>query len=145
METLNQNSNRIFCALIDKMQGKQHLKIVNEPYMPLIIERIGEAYGGEAHLYSLCHYYLQNGDLMQDPEMCFIEADHRENDAQLLDKVKIAPYLYQQANLGIYQESITVKNNEFTAISHDLQSEHTQFANQWLINIERQGFLNALT
>jgi hypothetical protein len=141
METLNQNSNRIFCALIDKMQDKQHLKIVNEPFMPLTIERIGEAYGGEAKLYSLCHYYEQNGDLMQDPEMCFIVADNREKETVMWDQVRITPYLYQQANLGIYQASIIFENNELATIYHDLQAEHTQFANQWLTNIEQQGFL----
>jgi hypothetical protein len=143
METLNKNSNSIFCALIDKMQGKQHLKIINEPFMPLTIERIGQAYGGEAQLYSLCHYYEQNGDLMQDPEMCFIVADHRGQDNPTAwDQVRIAPYLYQQANTGTYQESITLQNNELTTIDHALQAEHTAFANQWLSNIKQQGFLN---
>ncbi|MDB5158717.1 MAG: uncharacterized protein JWR50_3424 [Mucilaginibacter sp.] len=144
MKTLNQYSTKIFCALIDRMNGGQHLKIQNEPFMPLTIERVGEnvdTYWGEASLYSLCHYYTENGDLMQDPEMCFIVADQREEDLTALDKVKIVPYLYQQANLDIYEESISFVNNEMDKYDRTLQLHHVVFANQWLQNIQDQGFL----
>jgi len=57
MKTLNKNFTAIFCSLINKLNGKQYLKIENEPFMPLTIERIGDLYEGEAGLYSLCHYY----------------------------------------------------------------------------------------
>jgi hypothetical protein len=141
MKTLNQNSNRIFCALIDKMQGKEHLKIMNEPYMPLSVEHIGDAYGGEAQLYSLAHYYTQNGDLMADPEMCFIVADHREAEINAMEQVKIAPYLFKQDNLGIYEESISLVENEPTIIKREVQADHAAFADEWLTIIELQGFL----
>ena len=80
METLNKFSTKIFCDLLERMQGKQHLKIMNEPFMPLTIEKIGEGIitpWGEGEQYSLCHYYEQNGDLMRDPEMCFVIAKHQ--------------------------------------------------------------------
>jgi len=141
METLNKFSTKIFCELIDKMQGKQHLKIINEPFMPLTIERIGHIYWENGELVSLCHYYQQNGDLMQDPEMCFVMVDQREKDKTAYDKVMIVPYLYQQANLGIYQESMLFKNNVVVHCDTDLQAEQTNFANQWLQNIVQQGFL----
>lgn len=66
MKTLDLKSTEIFCSLLVKMGDKPHLKIENEPFMPLTIERLGDAYGGQAALYSLCHYYEQNGDLMAD-------------------------------------------------------------------------------
>jgi len=141
METLNKFSTKIFCELIDKMQGKQHLKIINEPFMPLTIERIGHIYWENGELVSLCHYYQQNGDLMQDPEMCFVMVDQREKDKTAYDKVMIVPYLYQQANLGIYQESMLFKNNVVVHCDTDLQAEQTNFANQWLQNIVQQGIL----
>ena len=141
METLNKFSTKIYCELIDKMQGKQHLKIINEPFMPLTIERIGHIYWENGELVSLCHYYQQNGDLMQDPEMCFVMVDQREKDKTAYDKVMIVPYLYQQANLGIYQESMLFKNNVVVHCDTDLQAEQTNFANQWLQNIVQQGFL----
>jgi len=46
-----------------------HLSIENPPYMRLVIEDIGL---GPNHLpaISVAHYFEQNGDLCQDPEMC---------------------------------------------------------------------------
>jgi hypothetical protein len=98
MKTLDLKSTEIFCLLLDKMQGRQHLKIENEPYMPLTIERLGDAYGGNAGLYSLCHYYEQNGDLMQDPEMCFVFVDGRTSENKGCEKVQVAPYYFAQSN-----------------------------------------------
>jgi hypothetical protein len=144
MKTLNQHSTKIFCLLIDRLNGGQHLKIENEPYMPLTIEKIGEnvdTYWGVASLYSLCHYYVQNFDMMQDPEMCFIVVDQRREDLTAFDQVKIVPYMYQQANLGIYEESISFVNNEMDKYDRTLQLHHVVFANQWLQNIQEQGFL----
>lgn len=141
MKALNQNSNRIFCALLDRMDGGQHLKIINEPFMPLTIERMDVIYWENGILISLCHYYEQNGDLMQDPEMCFVVVDQREQEQTAFEKVMIVPYLYQQANLGIYEESMTFKDNVVNHRDSNMQMQHVIFANQWLKNIEAQGFL----
>ncbi|RKR80671.1 hypothetical protein BDD43_0803 [Mucilaginibacter gracilis] len=144
MKTLNENSAKIFCRLIDKMNGKQHLKIVNEPYMPLTIEQIGEGIGtpwGDGVLYSLCHYYEQNGDLMQDPEMCFVVVDKRGNDSTAWEHVEIVPYRFEQANLAIYQQSVIIKDNRLAKFHRVQQADHAEFANIWLSNIEQQRFI----
>jgi hypothetical protein len=141
MKALNQFSTKIFCELLDRMQGKQHLKIINEPFMTLTIERIGHIYWENGELVSLCHYYQQNGDLVQDPEMCFIAIDQREKDKTAYEKVMIVPYLYQQPNLGIYEESMLFNNNVVVHCDTKLQLQHVVFANQWLQNIVQQGFL----
>lgn len=126
------------------MNGKQHLKIVNEPFIPLTIERIGEGIitpFGSGVQYSLCHYYEQNGDLMQDPEMCFVVTATVNTVNEALGDVKIIPYLFQQANLAIYQESIIIEDNRLAKVIRRMQADHTRFANQWLANIKGQGFL----
>lgn len=109
MKTLNKTSNRIFCALLEKLTDKQYLKIDSECFMPLTIERIGEDVitpFGKACQYSLCHYYSQMGDLMKDPEMCFMVVDHREGDGKAYEKVKIIPCIFQQDNVGLFEESV---------------------------------------
>ncbi|HVW98679.1 MAG TPA: hypothetical protein VHA56_22115 [Mucilaginibacter sp.] len=141
MKTLNQHSTLIFCQLLDRLNGRQHLKIENEPFMPLTMEKTGEAYGGEAVLYSLCHYYKQNGDLMQDPEMGFVVVDGRTADNQNPEHVQVTPCFFQQANMGIYQQSITFLNGMLQNCDDTLQHEHAAFADLWLSNIEAQGFL----
>jgi hypothetical protein len=144
MNKLNKQATEIFRRLIASMNGKQHLKIKNEPYMPLTIEQIGQGIStpfGTGTQYSLCHYYEQNGDLMQDPEMCFIVAGTAGTGNDGSGLVTIIPYMFQQANLAIYQESIIIEDNRLEEIIERMQADHTDFANQWLINIKRQGFL----
>ena len=57
-------------GLAQKVMGDEsfHLKIENEPYLPLVIEAHGA--GGDRQLY-LTHYREQNGDLIHDGEMVF--------------------------------------------------------------------------
>jgi hypothetical protein len=145
MKTLNIDSTKIFCLLLDRMNGKQHLKIENEPFMPLTVEHIGDAYNGEAKLYSLCHYYVQLGDLMQDPEMCFIVVDGRGDETEAYGKVQITLYSFRQANMGIDDESIIFNENGVVKYCNDnMQHEHAEFAGQWLANIWQQGFLKKM-
>ncbi len=143
MKTLNVNSAKIFCLLLAKMNSKQHLKIENEPFMPLTIEHIGDAYNSEAKLYSLCHYYVQLGELMQDPEVCFIVVDGRGDETETYEKVQITPYSFRQANIGIDDESIIFNENDGIVknCDDDMQHEQAEFAEQWLTNIWQQGFL----
>lgn len=106
MQRLNQTSTKIFVELLEKMQRQQHLKIENEPFMPLTIERLGEDFQtpwGTTQHYSLCHYYIQNGDLMHDPEVCFLVADKQDSDQQ----VKIFPFTFYQASIGLYEEPVS--------------------------------------
>jgi hypothetical protein len=47
-----------------------YASIENEPFMRLVIEDIGK--GPRRHqAISVAHYFVQNGDLCQDPEMAF--------------------------------------------------------------------------
>ena len=64
-----------------------YVRIENEPYMPLVIERIGD------NEYSIAHYFVQNGDMMRDPEITF----------RIDDKNKWLDVLtYQLDSMGIY-------------------------------------------
>lgn len=144
MKTLNKTASHILCRLIDAMNGKSHLKIENEPFMPLTIERIGEAINtlyGPGLPYSLCHYYEQNGDLMQDPEMCFVVIDKREGKSESEPPIVAIPYMFQQANIGIYQESMSIEYGNLIMTDSRQQADHTYFANGWLANIRAQGFI----
>lgn len=138
---LNAECTAIFKALTDHLNDG-YLKICNEPFMPLIVEAIGTALMpplGEAKLYSLCHYYKQNGDLMQDPEMCFalIEDD--------TTAIAVYPYMYQQAMPYCYQESIVMPaNGGHIKTDARMQKEHVAFGRDWLMSIKAQGYLEQL-
>jgi hypothetical protein len=133
---------------MEKMNGKQYLKINNESFMPLSIEIIGKGIitpFGMGSLYSLCHYYEQMGDLMKDPEMCFIVVDNRQEQATAYEMVKIIPYLFQQDNAGLFEESVMFSDNKTTKYSPRMNADHAAFANLWLGNIKNQGFTKRFT
>jgi len=143
MESLNNKSTIVFAELINRL-NEGYVKIVNDPYMPLTVENIGGNIvtpWGLASLYSICHYYEQNGDLMQDPEMCFLAIDNRGTFKTDYKLIKVIPYLYRQASLGIYEESAIFENAILTKFRRDKQKAHTAFANTWMMNIREQGFL----
>jgi len=144
MKTLNPNSTRLFCQLIEKMQGRDHLKIENEPFMPLTIEKLDEKNGlrGQAKtsLYSLAHYYTLNGDLMSDPEMTFLLLEP-ENAGE---EICIYPRSFAQSDMGIYEESLIFIFPGVMQIHENMQFQHTEFADVWLGNIRDQKYLEQL-
>ena len=101
---------------------EDYVKIENEPYMPLVIERI------DSDEYSMGHYYFQNGDRMCDPEITF-RVDSKSHFIDVLT--------YQLDTLGIYQ---SVYSDDSKFYSKKLCSELNQFLYDWLKNIRHQGF-----
>lgn len=145
MQKLNQSATKIFCRLLKKLEGKNYLKIVIPEYMPLVIEQLQQDIKtpvGEGRLYSLCHYFELNGDLMRDPEMCFIMVDNRTEPKDYI-AVGIYPQLYRLDSLGLYEECIRIEYAKVTNCITAWQKGHCSFANTWLKNIAQQGFLNA--
>ena len=143
MKKINEQSTKIFCQLIKKLGDKDYIKINNEGYMPLNIECIGEHINtafGFSKLYSVSHTYVQNGDLMRDPEMVFIVCDKRTHEKDF-ENIQIFPQVYQQDSLGLYEEGIRIENNRLSFFLKNVQYSHCNFANMWLRNIKQQGFL----
>jgi len=104
-----------------------YVSITNEPYMRLVIEHVGEGPHGLPAV-SVAHYYELNGDLCQDPEMCF-EVESTP------DGLIMHPYMFQMANPPVYQE---VSNDAQGAA---LADELREFAAMWDNNLRDQGFL----
>ena len=50
-------------------QEDQHFTFSADGFMPLSIEYLGYSDADGHPVYSLMHYYIQNGDLMRDPDM----------------------------------------------------------------------------
>lgn len=97
-------------------------KIEVKGFMPLVIEKIGE------NEYSLAHYYEQNGDLIQDPEMT-IKIHHPEF------KMVEALTFYQPA-FKIYQEVYPEPGKFYPKLKKELND----FLGMWLRNLKQQGF-----
>ena len=128
MKTLNKQSTQTMNKMVSMMEDG-YIKIDNTggSFMPVSVEQIFE--NEKFRIYSVAHYYEQNGDLMADPEMCF-----------LMDK-KSGSYLpsyFKQDNIGMEQESIIIENGVIKGYSPKMQADHVAFANMWLRNIKDQ-------
>lgn len=98
--------------------------------MRLVIEDIGQGPRGHQAI-SVAHYFVQNGDLCQDPEVAFELVPQGEG-------VSYEPFMFQQAIPPIYQEVFATG-----AENARLKRQLTTFAHKWDRNIGAQGFVTA--
>ncbi len=134
MQTLNKTATKIFQQLTKELDGKtRHSRRFDEhDYWPkckggimaVHVENIGSINGYP--YFSIAHYYKQNGDMVADPEMTFINVEG-----------KIYPVNYTQHNLGLFTESIRMVEGRLM-VSKRMQADHVSFANQWMQNIKEQ-------
>lgn len=144
---LELKSVKVFCQLLNALQRNDRLCIESEPFMPLIIERIKDAVltpYGEATEYSLSHTFKKDGELFHDPKMHFLVWDRRTEDCSGFDNVRIVPLSYQVDDMGIFDSGIESIDEDVIAFFPKLLREHTDFANEWLLRIYNQDYLNQL-
>ena len=131
MNMLNKQATAIFKRLIAMTEATGYVKINNAEgsFMPLSVEKVGiasDVMGVDMEIFSLAHYYQQNGDLMADPEMTFFV--YYEN---------IFPASFRQDGLGIHRESL-IQEEGVWKLARKEQNDETIFANMWLKNIQQQ-------
>lgn len=124
---------------ITSMMNEGYLKLDNSPgsFMPLSVELVDDDYRtsiGNGKLISLAHYYEQNGDLMQDPEIVFFVLDKRTDQQKDIELLKVYPATYVMAGLGIYDEMLINKDGK-TMVKAKNQRECASFCNMWFKNI----------
>lgn len=116
----NYNAFKKFAG--DVLSGKYtYMRFESGPdgYEPLYVERIGE------NTIAMAHTYVQNGDLMYDPEMTFTFDN---------DKEELQALSYELSGMGLYQNV-----NEGSHINLGLQRELNSFLKTWLKNINEQA------
>lgn len=98
-----------------------YMELKSKGFMDLNVDRLNE------DRIAMAHNYIQNGDVMADPDM----------EVRIDVKRKVASALtFQQDSLGIYQ----VVYPEPGKVNLRLKKELNLFLNQWLNNLEKQGF-----
>ena len=104
-----------------------HDKFHTDPYMDVVVEYIDNCNLGP--VFSIAHYYVQNGDMMRDPEMCFI----RDGDGEYY------PCYSRIDGLGIERECIRWdEKGHITGIQGVEQDNEARFAGTWMRNIKSQ-------
>lgn len=129
MQTISRPAAAILDLLTQGLNSLgDHCRIENSPaFMAACVERINDTPLGP--VFSVAHYYEQNGDLMRDPEMTFLR----------LPDGSYSPLSYQQDGLGLYQESVIFdENGNPEKFIPSMQRNHALFAEQWMKNIKEQ-------
>ena len=97
--------------------------------MAVVVEHVGSCKLGE--VFSVAHYYEQNGDLMADPEMTFLKATASG---------KYFPMSIKMDGLGIYREGVVWEDGEPRYINTREQRDEAIFSGTWMQNIKWQQF-----
>jgi len=109
-----------------KLTTGEYTKLENKPYMPLSIDRLPSEKENTIQI-SMAHNYIQNGDVMADPDM----------EIRIYPELKAVEALtYQQDGLGIYQQVYP----EPGMVNLRRKRELNKFLNSWLSNLIKQGF-----
>lgn len=112
-------------GLLDAFQNSKsfHVRLLNEPYMPLVIERHDE-------MISVAHYFEQNGDLIADPD---VELHHPS----------WFPTGITQHPFGYRSKFRTINGKEY--ISRSFHKEVSGFLSLWAKNLNGQGWIDRST
>jgi hypothetical protein len=162
MKSLNKTASLTFAKLITQMGQADYLKLDRggSAIMALSIEKLVpevDFAGTNATIYSLSHYFEQNGDLVPDPDMTFAVINPKDQQPALAGKTPchpdgrrpegphhhqlhskhllIIPLTFQ--NSIYYTEAIFLKANSWQ-IHPKQQADLADFANNWLKNIQWQ-------
>lgn len=129
MKAINQRAKKVMDTLTENMEGTDgHRKIDNTKgtFMVVHVERMNKCSLGQ--IYSIAHYFEQNGDLMRDPDMEFIKGGDSE----------YYPISFWQDAPPLRDEAVVWKDGEIMGYREQQQMRLVTFANTWMKNIEEQ-------
>ena len=113
---------------IKDMSSGDYMKLKSEGFMDLSIDILSS--DEDVMIFSMAHNFIQNGDVMADPDM----------EIKLFKKAEaIEALTFQNSSLGIYQEVYgTVDGKKM--VRNKLKIQLNRFLRTWLINLNNQGF-----
>jgi len=117
---------------LEAMAVGGYRKVVNEPYMALSMDVLDDNQYGR--IISISHTFLQNNDVMADPDMQVLISFKKES-AQAMT--------FQNDCVGIYQECLFFDDNGKLLVRMKLLKELNQFLDMWTKNLIDQGFVEA--
>lgn len=128
MKKLNKAAEAIFRTLIGGLESGESCKYDNGGacIMAVHVEQIRTVDLGP--IYSIAHYYEQNGDLVCDPDMTFLVASTDNS---------IYPITFEQGGM-LYQEAVEWDGDRIKGVRPKTQRDITNFANTWMRNIKEQ-------
>jgi len=113
--------------IIKHMSPGDYVKLKSEGFMDLNIDILSS--DENIMTFSMAHNFIQNGDVMADPDM----------EIRLFKQADAIEALTFQNRLGIYQEVYCVVDGN-KKVRAKLKMELNRFLRTWLINLKNQGF-----
>ncbi|MBC2745750.1 MAG: DUF1249 domain-containing protein [ANME-2 cluster archaeon] len=107
----------------------EYIKLKSGIFMDLNIDHLSHKDDDRSIVISLAHNYIQDGDVMADPDM----------EIRIIPSLKMVEALtFQQDSTGTYQQ-VYLEDGRFYP---SLKKELNNFLNSWLKNLIEQGFSN---
>lgn len=139
MRAINQKAEQIFKILIEGLKDPcDHRKLENNSaYMAVSVECI-DITADNQRVFSVAHYYEQNGDLCSDPEMNFL-GGIRDFDPDTGDAVYgYYPLTFEMSGSGISRNAAKWEKGKIVGFNPKMQKDHAVFAGTWMNNIKQQ-------
>ena len=109
------------------LELKEHKKLHSEGFMDLSIDILHE--DEEVKVIAMAHNYIQNGDVMADPDM----------EIKIHKRIKMAEALTFQQDPLLFQRVYHEVDGK-TFVNKKVKTQLNTFLNSWLNNIKQQGF-----
>ncbi len=107
----------------------EYIKLKSGIFMDLNIDHLSHKDDENSIVISLAHNFIQNGDVMADPDM----------EIKIIPSMKMVEALtFQQDSTGTYQQVYLEDGRFYPTLKTDLNN----FLNSWLKNLIEQGFSN---
>jgi hypothetical protein len=124
MKAINQQAKKVMDTLTGCINDHKIVDNAKGAFMAVHVEWVGRCNLGQ--IFSVAHYYEQNGDLMRDPDMEFIKGGDGE----------YYPISFWQDAPLIRDEVAVWKDGEITGYNEKRQARLAEFANVWMRNIK---------
>jgi hypothetical protein len=131
MIKINKQAKRVLDQLTQDLKEPGNRREINNApsFMSVHVEHIGQCDLGP--MFSVAHYYQQNGDLMKDPDMVFLRDEAGD----------YFPIEFQQDPI-IYQRVVEWDGRGgVKGYNLKLQKDLASFAGMWMRNIKQQQSL----
>lgn len=131
---LSQKATKILDKLTADLSTEKRSKVIknNETFMPVHVELISCA---SAKVYSVTHYYEQNGDLVTDPEMTFLKTQKITKKGDLIDAY--IPLSIEHGGRR-YDKCADFDGEKVERFWPRSMRDQANFGNEWMNNIKLQ-------
>jgi hypothetical protein len=128
----------ILTAELNEENRSRKIDNTSGSFMPVSVEFLYPDAANGGDVFSVAHYYEQNGDLMRDPEMTFLRVKNplSETAGGLFYYI---PMSFRQDGLGIYRDYwVSDEAGKFERVNASLLRDAVVFCTLWMRNIQAQ-------